>query len=70
MSLCYFLTDRCASCNRLSAPIYRHGWGAITHKDAERCERCRERIESDRAKYGFGAFTERRAERSVDRPVD
>lgn len=65
MSLQYFLTDRCASCDRLSAPIYRRSWSAITHKDAEQCARCRERIEADKSKYGFGAFTERKTARAA-----
>jgi hypothetical protein len=55
MSLQYFLTERCPGCDRLSAPIYREGWGVITSEQEKNCERCRARKEADRAKYGFGA---------------
>jgi hypothetical protein len=51
---------RCRACDRLSAPVYRGGWGRITHTDAEQCPRCQARIKADKARYGFGAFTERR----------
>lgn len=55
MSLRYFLTERCPACDRLSAPIYRDGWGAITGAQAKDCERCRARTDADRAKYDVGA---------------